>query len=329
MIVQIEPNIYNQTQYFDVLDQFVHIFQSGKHHWDIRYPEELLNSTWMKIEEVGKRQRKRVDDLIKTSVHGLYTSKKQRKRKINLIITEGLESDLAYHPYNALLMMNDAAYIVVENLNSDRTFIEVIANAFNNKEIIKALEHQWLKFDAEGGTGGIKRRIDFHFQKPFKPRLLVFIDSDKEFPDDEYNDKVKEITRVTQERHIKYHVLQKRAIENYIPIEAFTSKASNVNEVIQAYRNLEIPQKDFFDLKKGFKGKGQLPLAQRKLFNHMDGKNPTFKALRKGFNVRDFNQNNLYLFFRSDKVTKKTLQKRCGITSNELETIISKISSLL
>lgn len=326
MIVQIEPNIYNTDKYFDILDQMVHIFQSGKHIWDIKYPNILQDSKWLKIEEVGKRQKKRIDDLIKTSVRGLYIGKKQKEAKITLKITQGTESELVYQPNKALLMMQDAVHIIVENSNSDRIFIETIAKAYGEEEILNAIRYEWLKFDTEGGKGGIPRRIEFHFQKSFKPRLFILLDSDREFPNDTH--KMIKLESFINQKNIKtYHILKKRAIENYIPSETFNSNDEKVKAIIQTYIQLSEEQKDYFDLKKGFKNKGKLPDSQLELFNRIDGKNIIFKTLRNGFKISGFKPNDLYLFFNSDKVTQKTLENRCS--NDELEDILSKISSLI
>ncbi len=329
MIVQIEPSIYNSPKYFDVLDQIVPIFQTGKHIWDINdNPESIMDSEWMKIDDAGIRQRKRVDDLVKTAVKSLYIGKKQRRNKLTILIEENAKNDFSFEPEIALLFLSDSLYVIVENSNSDKIFLESISNAYKYDEIKNGIEQDWIKFDTEGGKGGIIRRIEFHQQKKFKPRLFVLLDSDKEFPKDTH--KAEKEESFCQENDVSYHILYKRAIENYIPDEAFHNLNAELNEIIKVYCSLNDNQKDFFDLKKGFKNKGSLPENQIELFEGIDGKNPIFKALRKGFNVKDFNVNNLYLFFKdSSNVTKETLYKRCKINPKELEYILNKISNLL
>lgn len=329
MIVQIESSIYNSQKYFDILDQIVPIFQTGKHIWDINNnPETIMESEWMKVDEAGNRQRKRVDDLVKTAVKSLYIGKKQRRNKFTIIIEENAKNNYSFEPEIALLFLSDSLYVIVENSNSDKVFLETIASAYKYDEIKNAIELGWIKFDTEGGKGGIIRRIKFHQQKNFKPRLFVLLDSDKEFPKDTH--KAEKEESFCQGNDVSYHILYKRAIENYIPDEAFHSLNAELNEILKIYCSLNDNQKDFFDLKKGFKNKGSLPENQIELFEGIDSKNPVFKALRKGFNVKDFNVNNLYLFFKdSSNVTKETLDKRCMNNQGELEQILNKISNLL
>ena len=329
MIVQIESSIYNSPKHFDVLDQIVPIFQTGKHIWDINdNPDIIIESEWMKIDDAGNRQRKRVDDLLKTAVKSLYIGKKQKREKFTISIEENAKDDFSYEPAIALLLLLDSVYIIVENSNSDKIFLEAIANAYKYDEIRNAIEQGWIKFDTEGGKGGIIRRIEFHQQKNFKPRLFVLLDSDKEFPKDTHKAEKEEY--FCKENDVNCHILYKRAIENYIPDEAFNIQNAELNEIIKVYCLLNDDQKDFFDLKKGFYNKGILPKNQTKLFEGISSKNPVFKALRKGFNVRDFSVNNLYTFFKDNSnITKKTLDKRCINNKEELEHILNKISNLL
>ena len=329
MIVQIESSIYNTPKNFDILDQLVPIFQSEKHIWDINDdPEIIMKSLWMKIDDAGRRQRKRVDDLVKTAVKSLYIGKKQRRDKFTILIKENAKDDFSFEPEIALLFLLDSLYVIVENSNSDKVFLEAIASAYKFDEITNAIKQRWIKFDTEGGKGGIIRRIEFHQQKDFKPRLFVLLDSDKEFPNDTHKAEKEEL--FCQQNDISYHILYKRAIENYIPDEAFNTLNSELNEIIRVYCSLSEHQKDFYDLKKGFKNKGRLPENQIELFEGMDSKDPVFKMLRKGFNAKGFNVNELYLFFKdSSNITKKSLDKRCINNQGELEHILNKISNLL
>jgi len=328
MIVQIESSIYNSPKHFDILDQIVPIFQSGKHIWDINdNPEMIMESEWMKIDDAGKRQRKRVDDLLKMAVTSLYIGKKQRKNKLTILIEEKIQSDFSLKPEIALLCLLDSLYIIVENSNSDKTFIETIANAYKYVEITNGIDQGWIKFDTEGGKGGIIRRIEFHQRKKFKPRLLVLLDSDKEFPKDTHKAKKEEL--FCTKNDIDYHILYKRAIENYIPDEAFNTFNTGLNEIIKVYCSLKEHQKDFFDLKKGFNNKGSLPPNQVELFEGINSKSPVFKTLRKGLNAKGFNPNNLHLFFKDSKVTKEVLDKRCTTNQGELQQILNKILRLL
>ncbi len=342
MIVKIEPTIYNTEKYFDILDQILFLFYSGKHNWYIKNVEEIIDSAWMKIEVAGTWKKAKVDDLIKTAVKSVYIDKNKQKYIITVLNSDN-ETAYSYNPDNALKLLNDSLYIIVENSNSDRIFIETIAKAFNKVKITEAISEEWIKFDTEGGSGGIPRRIDFHFKKTYKPRLYILVDSDRENPSDNHHaekivEKCKEKELIEEE---DYHILFKRAIENYIPIEAFKEISNlfenvpkKVKNVIDAYKSLKSEQKDYYNLKSGFKKdkkkQGKLPEKQKELFDNINSKDILFQKLSEGFSVDRFKPNDLHILFnQSDTITKQTLIDRCKRKPNELENIMKQMSGLL
>jgi len=337
MLVKIDPTLYNSEKYFHILDEILLIFNSKKHQWFIEKADEILNSEWLEPESAGRRNRKRVEDIQKTTVASAYIDKRKKEFMITIILCD-LKTMYHYNPENALKLLHDALYIVVENSNSDKIFIETIAKTYSKREIIEAIEKEWIKFDTEGGTGGIPRRIEFHYNKTFKPRLFVFVDSDRENPTDEHHSQ--NIETKCLDKDVKYHILFKRAIENYIPVEAFEKfeevfqiNSNDIERVKNAYTSLNDAQKDYYHLKTGFKkgGKkqGKLPEAQIALFNNIKSSDNLFKDLSEGFEISRFNPNNLHQLFLKSVVTKQTLQNRCKRNPKELEEILEKILILL
>ena len=338
MIVKIESTIYNTEKYLDILDQILPLFYSSKHDWYVKNSEEILDSAWMEVEVAGTWKKAKVDDLIKTAVKSIYIDKNKQKSIITVIYGDN-ETAYSYKPDNALKLLNDSLYIVVENSNSDRIFIETIAKAFNKVKITEAINKEWIKFDAGGGGGEVPKRIDFHLKKTYKPRIYILVDSDRENPTDNHH--AKNIVDKCEEKELieekDFHILFKRAIENYIPSESLKNMSETFDNIpekvkiaIKIYCSLSNEQQDYYNLKKGFNNKGKYPPNQEKLFNNINIKSEKFKALRQGTKISDFKPNNLYkLFNQSDTVTKQTLLNRCKRNPNELENIMKQISSLL
>jgi hypothetical protein len=323
MITQIDEQIYTDPESFYLLDKLVDLFFIGKHIWKIENPEFILGSQWLKTESLS-RLGKRVEFLTKATVKTAYIGEKQ---KSNILYISNFPKQNEYSLHYGYSILNEPLYIIVENENSDRVFIETLCKAYNRKDLAKAISEGWIFFDSEGGSGAIIRKINKHLEKPYRSRLLVVTDSDKEYPEDKNG--VGNIENKCQENEINYVILYKRAIENYIPTEALFSLPQHLHHIIEAYKSLNDDQKDFFHMKKGFNGKGKLPPKQEILFNNINSKDKLFNALRNGFTGNGYNPNNLYELFNDENVTKETLQLRCAKNPEEINYILNQISILL
>lgn len=327
MIVAIASTVFEKEESFDALDKLVDVFISGKHTWLIDDPEQIKKSLWTKTESTS-RLGKKVDLLLKEGVKALYISSRQRESKNTIRISFDSKEAGTYTPQIGLKLLSEPLFILVENLNSDRKFVEAICQAFSRKELIEAIERGWIEFDSEGGINGTKRRIEFHFTKPFVPRLFVIVDSGRCFPGDAH--KAGSVVEFCDKADVKYWVLHKREIENYIPEAALHGLPDTLSGVIEAYVGLNEDQKDFYDLKKGFNNKGNLPAEQENLFNGINSKDQLFKSLRNGFSEGGYNANHLHLCFdKKDRVTKAAMIKRCASNPDELPNLLNELSDLL
>ncbi|KHD06240.1 hypothetical protein PN36_21755 [Candidatus Thiomargarita nelsonii] len=122
------------------------------------------------------------------------------------------------------------------------------------------------------------------------------------------------IIELCEDKGVKYVILSKREIENYLPVEALTD--DNKKNIYDAYCALNDTQKDYYDLKNGLENsaiqKGRIVGTQAALFSDLQGQQLRF--LRRGFG-----SNNLYQLFdtQRDKITKATLEIRCRNQPNE------------
>jgi hypothetical protein len=327
MVVSIAPDVFQIKDNFDSLDKLIDVFLNKRHQWSTTDPEAIFKSEWLKG-ETNSRLGSKASFLIKQSVQSLYLSKRSGVRIISIVVTPTKVDE--YDVHVGLKCLLEPLYIIVENLNSDRNFLVALFHVFNYKDLTTALENGWIQFDSEGGAGGTIRRIDLHCSKKGRPNILTLLDSDLQSPDDDHNDQIKEICKKCSDNGIKAIVLKKRAIENYIPIALLEEIADHLSPVVEAYKSLTDEQKDFYDLKKGFGGKGDIPDNQKDLFADINKKSDTFKSLRNGFNVGGYNVNNLHhCFLQKDKMTKEMLLKRCVSDPKELENLLNEIKSLI
>ncbi|WP_278551775.1 hypothetical protein [Elizabethkingia bruuniana] len=246
--------------------------------------------------------------------------------------------------------------IILENNKNDAYFIKAIINHFDSSNILaEYLENGWIKFENAGGCSNVKNFIEgelkafediasrnqketFHYYKAF-----VLLDSDLEFPSQ--NQKPQYTTLIDYLKTIdigseKFHLLEKRMMENYMPDEVFLAlrdeyRSKNGKKEllawISSYLSLTDEQKDFINIKDGFskeknvKGERIIKPEVKYLYSTVVGQNYT--NIDNGFRYPDFKNSFSELFHKSDRINKASLKRRAN--SEELTIILQKIKKLI
>ncbi|MEK8020462.1 MAG: hypothetical protein VSS75_026655 [Candidatus Parabeggiatoa sp.] len=153
--------------------------------------------------------------------------------------------------------------ILVEDAIRDRDFLFAIATV--NQELKKELDDlynkKWIEFENGGGLTHMQQRLqEIRRDKQDKMRIWVMFDSDAlrpRYPSDD-SEKLK---RICENAIIPYHQLQRRAIENYLPVHALTywvrKKVNNTQKnqhLVNAFEELRSKQRHHFNMKNGFQG---------------------------------------------------------------------------
>jgi hypothetical protein len=169
----------------------------------------------------------------------------------------GIKND-EIHPSDAYRIINERSLVIVENNPNDWKFIRGIINKYQNfgkrksiyQLIKKALDNHYLTYDHAGGSG-IKQQIqgwlEGIYQNIHRYKLIAIFDSDKQHPTYfkiEYKNLIeyiknksidsppKEDEKIYEETDIiVWHMLYKRAIENYVPFNVMKECITNLNDV--------------------------------------------------------------------------------------------------
>lgn len=247
--------------------------------------------------------------------------------------------------------------IVLENGKNDSHFIKSILYHFDkNIEFYNhAIEKRWIVFDHAGGCSSVINLIKGKLS-PFETlaskygantskyvRGIVILDSDKKHPLSDEKENTKINRKYLEEQNIWLHVLEKRAMENYLPDEVLTSLKSlksksrrqadiNCIKWINVYENLNNSQKDFLKYE-GFDVREFLEHEIDQLFSNVH--QTQREILSHGISYNNFSlpadeinfKNSFPLLFNDNLVNKKTLLNRSG--TNELTQLLSKIKELL
>ncbi len=111
--------------------------------------------------------------------------------------------------------LSRAAVLVVEDIVTDRLFIECVAKVLKHEAAVTALARGWLEV-AHGGGGRIRDvalSIAGKYQRV--TRVMVLLDSDRLNPGD--RTRQHELADDLTSRGIGVHVLEWREAENYLP----------------------------------------------------------------------------------------------------------------
>ncbi|WP_312075672.1 hypothetical protein [Chryseobacterium sp.] len=257
----------------------------------------------------------------------------------------------------AIRFFSQPISIILENNKNDAYFIKAIINHLDSSGILKEyIANGWIRFENAGGCGNVRNFIEGEL-KSFEDlasrnsrnphdyyKAFVLLDSDKEFPTQNQKSQYTALINYLNSINInseKFHLLEKRMMENYMPDEVFlslkedyrgrTGKRDLLNW-INTYLSLTSLQKDFLNIKDGFPKETdengiRKPIKTEisNLYINVTGQN--FTNIDKGFKYPDFKNLFSELFYTSSRVNKASLEFRAN--SKELTVIVEKIRKLI
>jgi hypothetical protein len=316
------------------IDRLFSFIEEERHIWLLKTENELdafVESSY--LENQSEYLYKTYAELAqKTFDRDIYNT--THKNVLNISI-DTLNANIAF--------LQETVYVILENLDSDRLFINALLRTFGKdkkyRHLHTAISKSWLQFQHAGGKDGMPKLVNYHFNRTkqtHKPRLFILFDSDRLNNETNYEVCKQQIIQRYNKEQVPCHVLYKREIENYLPISVLATVPEILQSTYEAYCNLNPHQKDFYDMENGFGDKGEPSDAQKKLYaNIVNTEN--YKHLRKGFNRSrkdgDFIAKRKFpaMFENEQKVMKQTLTSVCSHqpNPNELTDILNSILSLL
>ena len=235
------------------LDRILHRIEDGWHVWDLSEsdPDDFRATTWVTARGA---QGNWVRELLVAAVQrGAWTLGPHGRR---VRVTPHPVGADELTPEQARLLTDEPFVILVENRFSDGGFVERIV-----KELDKSLRALWgrdgkpIRLDSVGGIGQMRREVERKTdQAPYRPRLVVVVDSDRKGPGDAASRAARDLHRVCAERGLSCWVLAKREAENYLPRVLLGEKPNagdRHDRLVEAWDRLGDDQKDFFDVRDG------------------------------------------------------------------------------
>lgn len=322
MRVAIADNVFNAPNAFVALDRILDHFLSGRHRWEINDVEEIQNSSWLAGSD---RVSRRNTEILEKCFVAAATAAAGRTHMQALAVDMTAAPPNQLSPEDALTYLSSPAIVVVENAESDGAFLDALVYAYDRVELWHALESRWVELDHAGGFGEIEKRLERYLARTQgPPRALVLADSDRLYPGHESLTMTK-INEVCIKLNIPYIVLDKRTIENYIPIGALQRHHRRV--CYQAFLKLDMAQRAHYSMKKGFgrddSGGPIVPTDQATMFRHLPAR--VLNDLCGGFGA------DAWQLFRDarDVITADTMNLTCTSNPLELPTLLDRIEALI
>lgn len=314
------------------MDIFFHEV-NDRHFWlinDYSNIETIKNSVWYK----GLRSS------YKDAINAYIIASSTKKKQNTLIVSTNVNN---FNLEEANLYLKQPLILILENSLNDGHFVTSLLKNFpkSGNLIAKHKSNRWLEYGNGNGSNGIinfiQEKLDYYNDLPkankFKYlRCFVLIDSDSEYPNMQCSESKKKLLRFLDENEVPYHLLEKREMENYLPDEVIETIEGS-EDFISAYLRLELIQKDYFDLEKGFPDKNFDKFDEniRNLYHNLSTQDISIFRKQR-LKIDGGFKSEMPKLFSHARVNQASLKKKVSHQAkdpNELETILSKISSLL
>jgi hypothetical protein len=314
---------------FRDLDRILDTLLEDRHRWDEQDPAAVVESAW--ASDGGRAGQRVVDAVHKLLGAQLYEGRDVAAatllHALTLTVTLTAVPPVSLSPADAARVLAMPAFVIVENGESDRAFLEAMLRAFDRDFLRDALDRGFWEIVSAGGGGEIPKRVAEVVAKigTGPRRVLIVSDSDRLLPG-EHTTTVKQITACAQKHGVTAIILNKREIENYIPHEALWDQ-SGERALCTAVLSLGPEQRDHYDMKKGLradkKSKGPvIPPVQQALFASVRPRK-VLHTLIGGFGDK------VWRCFSSGEIDEPAVRAICPRDEDEIPRLLDTLERLL
>lgn len=183
MRIEIDAGAANDRDSHRWLDRILYRIEDEWHVWDTTSQSNtsaLDATSW--INDRGDQGQWVKDMLVASTQRDAWTSAPHGR---SVRVTNSPEASDELMPEDAVRLADEPLYILVENRVSDGAFVERVV-----KELDQSLYVLWqrpgepIRIDSVGGKGQMAQEVTRRKQgKPYRPRLVAIVDSDRKAPD--------------------------------------------------------------------------------------------------------------------------------------------------
>lgn len=267
MILKINSELFNEELYFSNIDRILDFIIERRYELYFDDEDILDNSLWLREARLNYKEL-----LYESFVKTLQESK---KHNIEITKSDDLDNN-RLSMENALIFLNNKTVIFLENAHYDKFFILGLIEKFRKraKKIRVFFEKRWIEFRHCGGKNDAINQISEVLQtfngeileNHIYLRAFLLLDSDKKHKFDNDSDRLKvkrKISDFCTANNIVVHFLEKREIENYIPLCIIENIDDLKAEEVDLLKSLSKEEKDFYDFEilstKSYRTKQEFP----------------------------------------------------------------------
>jgi hypothetical protein len=316
------------------LDRILQSVEDEWHIWEVPDPEIIEQSEWM--QRAGRNQGP-LRELLELSTRRGAWQGHAGPHSVILFV------DIASHPpcvldaRSAALCVREPLVVLMENMESDGLFLDAVLDALGSPALLalRRLQPAPIRYDSPGGSGELSKRLAHALDDPawqgIPRRFVVLTDSDACEPG-AWSKTAKAIADECRKRGVACHVLEKRAIENYLPQEVLDDWASAPTQRtnvawVKVLAQLSPEQRDHFPMKKGLLANDSQDSVAQTLYGSLTQSDR--QALARGIS-----KGTLPSLFKTHRatMTPAALRARAGVRpdgSTELDDLVAIICAAL
>lgn len=268
---------HDENAWFDLLS-FLKLFLEERHVWDLSDSEAIERSPWLSHAPDSTYTLKARESYETCLKRGFYSEPASNLQSLRISLKEDA-SNSVHTLASGLQVLTQPAWVVVENSQSDGAFLKAISAACQpeREQVSTAFQKGWLKLQHAGGGDELMKRVtELVDTKHIPERILVLVDSDRYYPGPD-SKKIIRLRSDCAKSKVGLVVLSKREIENYLPLRLLEKHANELGQkrLYAAFAQLSQTQRDFFDIKNGFRskdgvaGKTHIPKEHGTLFDSL------------------------------------------------------------
>lgn len=160
---------------------------------------------------------------------------------------------------DAINVISMPCLLTMENANNDVNFLKCVVDKNTRDEISRKIDNNQI-IALGGGIGEVKKKLR-NSDNPLVLRFKMFVVVDSDCKRlNELHPEVIAVENLCQEKFVSYHVLQRRMIENYFPLELlyqsipFPARVNTqIYKMVQAFKALNQEQRYCLHLKVGLR----------------------------------------------------------------------------
>lgn len=260
-----------------------------------------------------------------------------------------IHRDKTFSVNEAITYVATPLEIVLENGTNDSPLTLACIRSYlqSGSYAVSAYHDLRLVFATGGGCTNVRNylegKVAQHGERPKFLRHFVILDGDRRYEGHDIS-KYDSLIAYLRSINVKFHILEKRCMENYLPVDCFPAADKN-REWLNAFNALTPRQRDFFNIGGGFRGdvpegrkkeidssggniKSLLPQEQQDFYSDVTDTN--FTTLSKGYDLPSFKKS-FPKGFDDGKTNQTSLNALLQHQDNpdELKDLASTIQKLL